>query len=51
MAFMRGDTEASMVSRGWSTSAFFEGVAHLCEQNDSIPELPDNLADLQEHIG
>jgi len=51
MAFMRSGTEASMVSRAWSASEFLDGVAHLLDKKDEIPDLPDNLDDLEEHMG
>ena len=52
MAFMRAGTQYSMVSRAWSTSDFFDGVADvMAKGSDSIPDLPDDIDQLEDNMG
>ena len=52
MAFMRAGTQHSMVSRAWSTSDFFDGVADvMAKGSDSIPDLPDDIGQLEDNMG
>ena len=45
MAFERANTARSMMSRQWTTSAMFDGLAHVL--GDSAAELPDDLESLE----
>ena len=50
MAFMRSATAMSMVSRGWSTAEFFDGLGQVAEGGHNSLELPDDLAALEDSL-
>ena len=45
MAFARANTAHSMLSQAHSTSAMYDGLAHIL--GDSAAELPDDMAELE----
>ena len=53
MAFLRASTELSMVSRGWSTAEFFDGLAKVAEGSQDLQDLvdlPDDLDALEDLV-
>lgn len=45
MAFQRADSARTMMSRQWTTTAMYDGIAHVL--GDSAAELPDDLEGLE----